>query len=341
MTTILVENIDLSEARFDTATNELRNVGLIKAGKSLNNRFYSEDVLKKATPIFEGSRAFDSHAKNRKMGELTGWYKNVRYENGGIRADRQFLPTTSGRDVMVVVEAILNGAPRSLAGLSINAAGDAKMQKMDGQDMLVVESITRAFSVDDVVDPAAGGSYTESASSDEMLAMVLHEMTFEEWFQARPEYVKRVQNEMKTVRQDEALKAAKADAENARQALTEAQNELNTLRATHEATHTDLVSVRRELAIEKALRAARLPPVYESDLRETLTKLPEGEWLARIDIEKKKAQRSTPTRTVVTGASQQVSPQIGAFVKRDPTQEMREALATVQSPEDLQRILGQ
>ena len=344
MTTLLIESLDLTEAQFDADNRVLKNVGLIRAGKSLNRRFYSEAVLQGAVKIFEGSKAFDSHAKGeRRVGELTGWYENVRYDNGVLRADRRFLPTRAGQDVMAVVEAITkNNAPRNLAGLSINAIGTGKVSKLDGEDYLHVESITAANSVDDVVNPAAGGSYIESANGDELMTAYMKSLTFEEFFEARPDYIKRIQNEMKTARQDDALKAAKAEAESNRTALTEAQNELKSLQAASEATATELVSARRELAIEKALRAAGLPALYENDVRNRLMDTPEAKWLEVIGIEKKKAKRtgadSLPT---VTGAGQQVATPITVVAARDPQAAMREALAQVQSPEELQRLLGQ
>lgn len=343
MTTLLIESLDLTEAQFDPNTRTLRNVGLISAGKSLNKRYYSEAVLQNAVSVFEGSKSFDSHAKGeRRVGELTGWYENVRFDNGKLKADRHFLPTNAGKDVMAVVEAILNGAPRNLAGLSINAVGTGKMQKLDGEDYLHIESISAANSVDDVVSPAAGGSYVESAAhADELMAAYIQALTFEEFFQARPDYIKRIQNEMKTVRQDEALKAAKADADAHLSALNEAQSELSSLSTLHEATVSELEQTRRELTLEKALRVAGLPALYEDDVRKRLMDKPESEWLAVIDTEKKKAKRNAPAQSNVTHAGQQVATPITLIAKRDPTQAMREALANVQSPEELQRLLGQ
>jgi len=343
-TTLLIESLDLTEAQFDPNTRTLKNVGLISAGKSLNKRYYSEAVLKSAVTVFEGSKAFDSHAKGeRRVGELTGWYENVRYDGGKLKADRHFLPTNAGKDVMAVVEAILNGAPRNLAGLSINAVGSGKMQKLDGEDFLHIESITAANSVDDVVNPAAGGSYIESAAmGDELMTAFLKEMTFEEFFNARPEYIKRIQNEMKTVRQEDALKAAKAEAESNLTALQEAQTELTALQATREAANAELAKARRELALEKALRVAGLPALYENDLRNRLTGLPEADWLAVINTEKTKAKRNAPPASTVTGAGQQVAPQITLSAKpRDPKAEIREALKNVSSPAELQELLGQ
>lgn len=342
-TTILIEQLDLSEAQFEPENRVLRNVGLIRAGKSLNKRFYSEDVLQKAVSVFEGAKAFDSHAsgekRERRVGELTGWYENVRYEGGVIKADRHFLPTTAGKDVMSVVEAIKNGAPRNLAGLSINAIGTGKMQKMDDGDYLHIESITSANSVDDVVNPAAGGSYLLTASSgDDMAAQLVAAMTFEEFFDSRPDYIKRIQNEMKTVRQDDAIKAAKAEADKHLTALTEAQGNLTALQTAHEATVTELATARRELAIEKALRAAMLPALYESDLRKRLTTVNEAEWADIIETEKKKAQQAVKPRVAVTGSGQQVHTQP---VIRESVTPRTLDMTKITTPEQLAAVLSQ
>lgn len=269
---VLAEALDLSEAQFDTENRVLRNVILIRSGKSLNKRNYPEAVLQSAVSVFEGSKAFDSHAKGeRRVGELTGYYQNVRYEEGTLKADRYFLPTTAGKDVMAVVEAIKGGAPRTLAGLSINAVGTGKVQKIDGEDVLNVESITAANSVDDVVSPAAGGTYLTASTGDEMAKAFIDALTFEEWFEARPEYIKRVQGEMKTVRQDDALKAAKAEAETAQQALSEAQNTVTSLTEQNTKLETDNEILRRELALEKALGKVQLPLSWKTSLRNRLS----------------------------------------------------------------------
>lgn len=323
MSTLLIESLDLSEAQFDPSARVLKNVGLITAGKSLNKRYYSEDVLKDAVKVFEGSKSFDSHAKGeRRVGELTGWNENVRFENGKLRADRHFLPTRAGQDVMAVVEAVINGgAPRNLAGLSINAIGTGKVQKLDGEDYLHVESISAVNSVDDVISPAAGGSYVESAAfGDELMNAYLNSLTFEEFFNARPEYIKRIQNEMKTARQDEAIKAAKAEANRHLTALTEAQTTIATLTAEREAAIAHEATARRELAIEKALNRVQLPETWKKSLRNHLNESDPQKWESIIEDEIAKAKSSSGS-VKVTGAGQQIAPE------RAENQNVRDPLA--------------
>lgn len=314
-TIVLAEALDLSEAQFDTENRVLRNVILIRSGKSLNKRNYPETVLQSAVSVFEGSKAFDSHAKGeRRVGELTGYYKNVRYEEGTLKADRYFLPTTAGKDVMAVVEAIKNGAPRTLAGLSINAVGTGKVQKIDGEDVLNVESITAANSVDDVVSPAAGGTYLTASTGDEMAQAYIAALTFEEWFEARPDYIKRVQGEMKAVRQDDAVKAAKVEADQLTTALDEAQQEIETLKAARDAALREAESKARELALEKVLSKTQLPAVWKESLRDRLTEASIEKWEGIIEDEIAKS-KSGAKRIEVTGAGQQVSEPITEAVK--------------------------
>jgi hypothetical protein len=313
-TIVLAEALDLSEAQFDTENRVLRNVVLIKAGKSLNKRYYSEAALQNAVSVFEGSKAFDSHAKGeRRVGELTGYYENVRYDSGKLIADRRFLPTNAGKDVMAVVSAIISeGAPRNLAGLSINAVGTGKMGKYDGEDMLGVESITSANSVDDVVSPAAGGGYTLTASTgDELANAYIAALTYEEWFESRPEYIKRVQNEMKAVRQDEAVKAAIAEADTLKTALNEAQQLIENLTTERDAALAEAGSKARELEIVEALQSVNLPSKWRVDLREKLGKTDPNQWVGLIETEKQKAaQAGYKPRVEVSGAGQQVSSEI-------------------------------
>jgi hypothetical protein len=341
-TIVLAEALDLSEAQFDTENRVLRNVVLIKAGKSLNKRYYSEAALQNAVSVFEGSKAFDSHAKGeRRVGELTGYYENVRYDSGKLIADRRFLPTNAGKDVMAVVSAIISeGAPRNLAGLSINAVGTGKMGKYDGEDMLGVESITSANSVDDVVSPAAGGGYTLTASTgDELANAYIAALTYEEWFESRPEFIKRVQNEMKAVRQDEAVKVATANADTLQTALNEAQSQLETLKNERDAALVEAGSKARELALEKTFRKVSLPLAVESDLRERLMESAPEKWLTIISGERTKLTAlGLKPRVAVTGAGQQIAESVQTIVKLDPLKEARKAVASASSPEELLKI---
>lgn len=214
------------------------------------------------------------------------------------------------------------------------------MAKLDGEDFLHVESITSANSVDDVVNPAAGGSYIEAVSGDEMAKAYIEALTFEEFFNARPEYIKRIQNEMKTVRQDDAIKAAKAEADSKLTALNEAQEQIKTLEADRDAAVSELAMARRDLALEKVLRGAGLPALYENDLRTRLASVNEAEWLGIIDIEKKKATKSGAIgRVMVEGAGQQIHVDPVISQPRKPSNVLD--MTKINSPEQLAKVLSQ
>lgn len=334
-TTIFNESLDLSEAQFDGENNILRGVILIRAGMSANRRHYSEDILQKAAPLFEGVKAYDSHKIGvpRQVGEITGWFSNVRYENGALRADRHFSRTRSGQDVRAIAEDIVTGrAPRSLAGLSINAVGTGKQQKFPDGDGLNVESITAANSVDDVTVPAAGGTYlTASTNGDEIVKQIINALTFEEYFAARPDYIQRIQKEMKTIRQDDAVKAAKAEADRIQADLSEAQNQLNTLKAERDAALAEAQGKARELLLEKTLNKAQLPVSWKVSLREQLEKADPQEWDSIIEREIDKSKIGQK-RIEITGADQQVAQPITEATK--PTRNHPNWDVILSSPEN-------
>lgn len=355
MPTILNEQIDLSEATLDAAARVLQNVVLIRVGTSLNRRHYSEDVLRKAAPVFEGVPAYDSHDRRaRRVGETTGWYTNVRFENGALRADRHFSTTQAGRDVQGIAEDIVSKrAPRTVAGLSINAVGVGKTQKLNDGDALVIESITKAESVDDVTTPAAGGSYTEAAKQGDVLAVALVEaMTYEEFRAARPEFIERLRKEIQTVRQEEALKTvqaeadqqvktAKTEAEQATRALEEAQQTMAQLTTEREAAAGEAQTARHALAVEQALHdpKLRLPVAWKDALREKLTGAAPDQWDGIVESYRKLATSGGfKPQVAVGGASQQVDVTPLEQVQPNPVAAARRRLAEAQSPEDQLRI---
>lgn len=341
-TSIYSESLDLSEAQIDSENRSLKGVILIKAGMTLNRRYYSEELLQKSSHLFEGVKSYDSHKIGvpRQVSEITGWYSNVRYENGALRADRYFSRTRAGQDVFAIAEDIVNGkAPRSLAGLSIASVGSGKIKKFPDGDALNVESITAANSVDDVTVPAAGGTYLTADNGDEIAKQIINTLTYEEWFESRPEYIKRAQNEMKAVRQDEAVKAALAEADTLKTALNEAQSQLETLKRERDAALAESGSKARELELEKTFRKVGLPPAVETDLRERLMETAPEKWLTIIAGERTKLTAlGLKPRVSVTGAGQQIAESVTIPVIVDPVKEARKLIAAASTPEELSRI---
>lgn len=325
-TVILSESLDLTEANIDIENRVIRDVVLIREGMSLNRRYYPSDTLRNAVSVFENSSAYADHPQPgskvpRNIRDTTGWYSNVRFSEGKLIADRYFTKNQAGQDVFSIAEDIIAGrAPVTLAGLSINAVGGGRVKKFDDGEALQVESITKAQSVDDITVPAAGGQYMLTASAEDPLIKAIFDgLTYQEWFDARPEYVEKLLSAHKQVRladetkaklaeADQKVKAAESDAGQARQELTEAQEEKQTLSDVNAKLLEEVNQARRELALEKALRAARLPELYEDDLRKQLLPLPITEWAGRIAIEQTKAARThAKPKVEVTGAGAQVN----------------------------------
>lgn len=305
-TNILIEQAELVE---DTLNHDRREVEvvLIRPGRSANGRYYAPGVLARAAQLFENSRAFANHptpeqikkGEGRDVTGLTGRFYNVHIgEAGELRATRKVYDNPAGNAVWpAIVDAIETKAP--VIGLSINAVGKAAPGKdPDGLDGIIVEDITAVASVDDVIAPAAGGSFERLvASGDDLLAAVLESMSYEEFITARPDFIDSLKKQMKRERQDDAVRAVSDERDQVQGALTEAQTEIEHLREQLDAHRTDLEQarldkLRAELAVtlEQALREARLLPEWETELRTQLEHTPPGEWADVIARERRKAK---------------------------------------------------
>ncbi len=342
-TTLLIENLDLSEAIIDAEARTVRQT-IIRAGMSKNGRFYSPLVLEKARPLFEGIRTYANHPSSsdmkdrpeRSVLDITGYITDVIFENDSIKGTRHFVGE-AGERVWKIVEHVVNNKAPNLIGASINAVGRGRKDKHEGQDTLIVESIDHVNSVDDVTTPAAGGAFERLiASSDELLTTILNTMSFEEWFESRPEFVKRLQGEMKVVRQDGALKAAQADAQGAKTALQEAQNKADKLLRERDAALLDVEKARRELAVVEALAKVALPTAVKSDLRTQLQDASPEKWETIIESELKKAKAyGGLPRVNVTGAGQRTDKPITPLRETKP----RVDWSKVRTPQEQQRLL--
>lgn len=301
-TAVLIEALDLTEATFED--NVLRNVVLIREGKSLNSRgyIYPAEVLARDGKVFEGAKAYNDHAATHKTTDITGWYANVRYSEGKLLADRHFTRNQAGQDVKAIAEDIVAGrAPATLAGLSINANG--KVRK-DNQ----VESITYAESVDDVANPARGGTYLAAGGDSPLMTALFNSLSYEEFLEARADYVERLRKDFKRVRQDDALKSAEAEAQRIQGELQEAQATIDNLDTAREKALSQLEEAQRALAIEKVLNdpKVKIPASWRESLREQLEAADPDTWGAVIEAEIRKAGSVERKRVPVTGADQQI-----------------------------------
>lgn len=307
---VLIEGSEFLEASLDMERRTVRQV-IIRAGMSKNKRMYSESVLMAAAPLFEGVQTYANHPSRSEMRErperdvahLTGWLSGVEYRDGALIATRHFTQNQAGRDVWALVcDVVENRAPSGLLGASINAVGQAYAE----DDHVVVEAITAVNSVDDVTTPAAGGGFVE-ADGESLREQLLEAMSYEEWFESRPDYRKRLQREMKAARQTDAIKAAKAEADRATEALTEAEAQIAELNAALEAARADVVRERQAAMLSEALAGVRLPAGWKNALKTQLENAAPEQWqgIIQTEIEKAKTADAIP-RVPVHGAGQRV-----------------------------------
>jgi hypothetical protein len=357
-TRILTERLDVSASRLDPDNRIIFGVTLIRAGMSKNRRFYSEDVLRAAAPVFQNAKAYVNHLASvsgipashdraidstRSLRDLSGWYGDVKFHNGALVADRYFTRTAAGDDSWAVAQDIVAGrAPATLAGLSINAVGQGDTQSFPDGEAFNVECITHAISVDDVSEPAAGGAYI-GESGDDLAAHLLAALSYDEWTRARPDFFRRLQAELKAVRQDEAVRAARLDADSAAQALADLREAYTRLQADHDSARADADGARRALDAERLLAQARVPAAWLDALRGQLAALPADEWLlaacSLIAAEESKARAAGfRTGVAVSGADPQTfTPKPNGALVTAPLPPLD--MNRLRTPEDLAALL--
>ena len=315
-TTIFTEAIDLTEATLDTANRVLQGVVLIRAGESANKRDYPATVLQASIPVFEGVKAYANHPSasdlkersERSIRDITGWYENVRYDGARLVADRHFVPTQAGNDAWALAEMVATGkAPKSLAGLSINAVGKARKRDDGG---VVVEAITFAHSVDDVTTPAAGGSYIESAAGSDLMGALMESMSYDEWVSVRADYAARFEAEHKKVRWNGELKeATRLNTEYATR-VQELEAAVGQLQESEAAANARALDAEKRVLIVQTLAKVSLPATWKDSLTEALMGTDPDKWdgILQREISKAKSAGHKP-RVEVNVPGPQVNPQ--------------------------------
>lgn len=140
---------------------------LIKAGLSLNNRFYPDAVLREAAPLFEGRPVFAKGDEQHLKGEgkdvrnILGYVGNVRFVEGAAADTGSLLGTvtllSAAGNLPEVIREAWDRGKKDLVGLSIDALGGAKAGKHGGKSVRVATRISKVNSVDLIVEPGAGG----------------------------------------------------------------------------------------------------------------------------------------------------------------------------------------
>lgn len=263
------ETLDLRETTLDKTEFVVRGATLIRPGFSANTdkagrpRYYPPETLKASVGLFEGARMFRNHPSRsaekdlpeRDVRDISGWIEKAR-----VGADGQLIG-----DVHVVGESrewlwplILETKLKpDLVELSINALGVSKIGEAQGKAAVVVESLVAINSVDVVTTGAAGGSFAgallagRDAGAD-LTRGLLGAMAFDEWRSARPEFVAKLKGEWKTVRESDALKEARTNADKLSTQLAEAQKQ-------HRAVEAELAVLRRGETADRLLSESGMP----------------------------------------------------------------------------------
>lgn len=183
-------HINIAAFLESSPSGDIWKVMIIEEGLSKNGKFYSQEALQKAVPLFEKSKVCfyewkDKHydhiplsiEKIRPEGfplQTAGYLDNVKYETvkvegrevTGLTGSLHLLEENSKVQELkqVLVNAWQKGL-KNLFGLSINAEGPSSVRMLNGQPVTVVEAITRVFSTDFVTQPAAGGGLLQIIES--------------------------------------------------------------------------------------------------------------------------------------------------------------------------------
>ena len=142
-------------------------VRAIRSGLSRNGHYYPPAVLREAAPLFEGARvlarADEDHVagRNKSVSALIGRLTEARFvetQGGGgeVRAVMELIEP-DGVEGRKLAEAHARGMT-NLFGLSIVAAGRARVTRAGSRVVRLVESIEQVESVDLVLYPSAGGA---------------------------------------------------------------------------------------------------------------------------------------------------------------------------------------
>ena len=142
-------------------------VRAIRSGLSRNGAYYPPEVLQEAAPLFAGARvlarADEDHVagRNKSVSALIGRLTEARFVEtqggaGEVRAVMELIEP-DGVEGRKLAEAHARGMT-NLFGLSIVAAGRARITRAGGRVVRLVESIEQVESVDLVLYPSAGGA---------------------------------------------------------------------------------------------------------------------------------------------------------------------------------------
>jgi hypothetical protein len=314
-TTYLAEQVVFGEAA--NAQNFTVPVTLIRAGWSQNARHYSREVLARAVDKFEGVKAYADHPskdeeKNRperSVRDIAGYYTNVKQaDDGALKADLHVIG--AARDWLWPLIQETHVKP-DLIGVSINALGKTSQGEIEGKRGLIVEDIVKGNSTDIVTTPAAGGKFERlTASHDGFTNDLLAAMDYDEWRDARPDFIQRLREEVKTLRQDEAMRASVAKQTALHESLTQAQEKIKALEEAQRAQEKAFADSQAQAAqrakdfyADKLIAESKLPTHWLSAMRPQLMRETDtAQWPNIIEGERAKYLSIARPHVVGVGA---------------------------------------
>lgn len=151
----------------DAAGGRVFRVRIIREGTSRNRKRYTEAVLRKAAPLYNGAKCYDHHRTAAEMQTstlqgLVGGYRNVVYEGDGLYGDLHLFPSAvqTAEALSAAIDAQAAGLP-PLVGISHDVLASFKAGvPSSGGHVQEAVAITRVHSADVVADPSAGGQAT-------------------------------------------------------------------------------------------------------------------------------------------------------------------------------------
>lgn len=174
----VTEAVDRTEARVleakgtDTSGGRVYRVQILKYGTSRNGNRYTEAVMRRAAPLYEGAKAYDHHRtpeelRTSTLSGLVGSYRNVQATADGLYGDLHLLPgaTHVAEALDATIAAQAAGRP-ALVGISHDVQASFKAAEMSGgRRVREAVAITAVQSTDVVAEPSAGGQAVHTVES--------------------------------------------------------------------------------------------------------------------------------------------------------------------------------
>lgn len=188
----------------DDGTFQIKSFTIIKAGESSNGNYYSPRTLRAAAgkKVFEGKTFRTDHpekGKEHSVRDVVGKIERTWFSEDGQSLKGDGFMSSTAEDLVIKTEEGLIG------DLSINARGVTEIERHSGDKLRRnVKEIIEGYSVDLVCEAAAGGTLHEEYQRNKQLCErmkkrmdELEKLTIEELTEARPDLVKKIEENAK------------------------------------------------------------------------------------------------------------------------------------------------